>query len=666
MLIWISEGQITNDIRNVLNLQWQWRGGDAYPNGIIFGSNGLSMPSELWKAHSYSVGGDALAILVTWLSRESGEYMERFTRLASSAAARKHRVIALIGNSNKSDIDGNRIQNRDRATEMNKVVMTGSHEYKGREGLSQAKQKQNMPTDFARLPPTTGRVYATTRDQAAKTSVTRDVGEWLSLDPVLHCGGAPSYLVKTMMGAVACVINYRELNQQDVSKTAFRTVMPLRILGYALLSEKSMNNIYDCFWNLRQKKLYAKFRSASLWIQQVLSLRLLNDVLLRVCFSRDSLTSTQLEKERVRSCVWTDERHESFEELKRRLGVCSDIDSFIRQLKPYEVNYPTHDLELAADGFALKIWRHLSIKDAQSDDGELWLLCRMYFGEEVDDEAHSSPFYYSTMYNKMYERFETVLLVERMKQDVAKFDDAISMDFITVLPTTRKEHDAIWWFRSLTKSAPFLTIQRTISEVLRLVLKGYTEKLELVLSSVQHFIHKPMSVRENHSDFGRYVTGLCFGWTGSWDNICAGRCPELIEITNEKVAVAKEKLKEARSRQKSYADKHRRGLRIFKLEIYLERIGEVLYRLALPRIIIQPDMSLSEEPESILDRQERVMRNKVIPFVKILWKNHPEREATWETEESMRASYPPTISMSSSVKECGKNSGKLGECLVRF
>ncbi|GKF28028.1 putative nucleotidyltransferase, ribonuclease H, partial [Tanacetum coccineum] len=55
---------------------------------------------------------------------------------------------------------------------------------------------------------------------------------------------------------------------------------------------------------------------------------------------------------------------------------------------------------------------------------------------------------------------------------------------------------------------------------------------------------------------------------------------------------------------------------------------------------IQPDMSLSEEPESILDRQERVMRNKVIPFVKILWKNHPEREATWETEESMRASYP--------------------------
>ena len=29
-----------------------------------------------------------------------------------------------------------------------------------------------------------------------------------------------------------------------------------------------------------------------------------------------------------------------------------------RQLRPYEVTYPTHDLELATVVFALKIWRH--------------------------------------------------------------------------------------------------------------------------------------------------------------------------------------------------------------------------------------------------------------------------------------------------------------------
>ncbi|WP_354666196.1 RNase H-like domain-containing protein [Nostoc sp. GT001] len=30
----------------------------------------------------------------------------------------------------------------------------------------------------------------------------------------------------------------------------------------------------------------------------------------------------------------------------------------LRQLKPAEKNYPTHDLELAAIIFALKTWRH--------------------------------------------------------------------------------------------------------------------------------------------------------------------------------------------------------------------------------------------------------------------------------------------------------------------
>ena len=34
-----------------------------------------------------------------------------------------------------------------------------------------------------------------------------------------------------------------------------------------------------------------------------------------------------------------------------------------RQLKPHERNYPTHDLELDAVIFALKIWRHYLLGD---------------------------------------------------------------------------------------------------------------------------------------------------------------------------------------------------------------------------------------------------------------------------------------------------------------
>nr|GEY54657.1 hypothetical protein [Tanacetum cinerariifolium] len=105
----------------------------------------------------------------------------------------------------------------------------------------------------------------------------------------------------------------------------------------------------------------------------------------------------------------------------------------------------------------------------------------------------------------------------------------------------------------------------------------------------------------------------------------------------------------------------------------LERVGEVSYRLALPPQLshvhnvfhvsflrgytyhplhvisypldqIRTDLSYIEEPEAILDRQDRVMRNKTIHFIKILWRNHSEQEATWETEESIRTSYPYFLS----------------------
>ncbi|GJS49981.1 putative nucleotidyltransferase, ribonuclease H [Tanacetum coccineum] len=322
--------------------------------------------------------------------------------------------------------------------------------------------------------------------------------------------------------------------------------------------------------------------------------------------------------------------------------------------------------------------------------------------------------------------------------------DEISMDFVTGLPTTQKRHDAIWGgcYREKSLDCMVLRLLLCPTEIrsLRLIFWKGLQKAwgtRLKFSTAFHPQTDGQSERTIQT-LEDMLRACALEWTGSWDEyLClvefaynnswhasikaapfellyGRKCrapicwdevgerliegPELIEITNEKVAVAKEKLKEARSRQKSYADKHRRDLefqvgdRVFlkvspfrgvkrfgikgklsprfigPFEI-LERIGEVSYRLALPPQLshvhdvfhvsllrgyhyhplhvasypfdqIQPDMSLSEEPESILDRQERVMRNKVIPFVKILWKNHPEREATWETEESMRASYP--------------------------
>nr|GFD09055.1 putative reverse transcriptase domain-containing protein [Tanacetum cinerariifolium] len=41
-------------------------------------------------------------------------------------------------------------------------------------------------------------------------------------------------------------------------------------------------------------------------------------------------------------------------------------------------------------------------------------------------------------------------------------------------------------------------------------------------------------------------------------------------------------------------------------------------KVVVPKEKIRADLSYVGEPEAILDRQDRVMRNKTIPFVKIL------------------------------------------------
>ena len=45
-------------------------------------------------------------------------------------------------------------------------------------------------------------------------------------------------------------------------------------------------------------------------------------------------------------------------------------------------------------------------------------------------------------------------------------------------------------------------------------------------------------------------------------------------------------------------------------------------------------------PVRILDFSDHVMRNRTIRYLKVLWTNHLEGEATWELEAQMREKYP--------------------------
>ena len=72
------------------------------------------------------------------------------------------------------------------------------------------------------------------------------------------------------------------------------------------------------------------------------------------------------------------------------------------------------------------------------------------------------------------------------------------------------------------------------------------------------------------------------------------------------------------------------------LKKYLPDISHVLFP---EPVDLQEDLSYIEEPVRILDRKDQVLRTKIIPLVKVLWRSHSVEEATWETEESMRRDH---------------------------
>ncbi|XP_028063912.1 uncharacterized protein LOC114267122 [Camellia sinensis] len=101
----------------------------------------------------------------------------------------------------------------------------------------------------------------------------------------------------------------------------------------------------------------------------------------------------------------------------------------------------------------------------------------------------------------------------------------------------------------------------------------------------------------------------------------------------------------------------------------LERLGPIAYCIALPlgmeqvhnvfhvsmlrgylrdpfhvidyhRIALDEDMMYEEWPVQIIDWQVKQLRNKNIPMMKVEWREHYGKEATWEKEEEMRQRYP--------------------------
>jgi len=56
-------------------------------------------------------------------------------------------------------------------------------------------------------------------------------------------------------------------------------------------------------------------------------------------------------------------------------------------------------------------------------------------------------------------------------------------------------------------------------------------------------------------------------------------------------------------------------------------------------IKLKSDLGYEEKLVAVLDRKERVTHNRVVKFYKVLWSNHGEEDATWETEDYLKEVY---------------------------
>nr|KYP56341.1 Retrovirus-related Pol polyprotein from transposon 17.6 [Cajanus cajan] len=202
--------------------------------------------------------------------------------------------------------------------------------------------------------------------------------------PSVSPWGAPVLLVKKKDGGSRLCVDYRQLNKLTIkNKYPLSRIDDLmdQLRGALVFSKIDLRSGYH---QIRVKEgdiPKTAFRTSFVGLAGYYR-RFIEG------FSKIVAPLTQLTR-KEQPFIWTDACERSFEELKWRLTtspvlVLSDSGELFevycdashqglgcvlmqnrkvvayasRQLKNHERNYPTHDLELAAVVFALKIWRH--------------------------------------------------------------------------------------------------------------------------------------------------------------------------------------------------------------------------------------------------------------------------------------------------------------------
>lgn len=71
---------------------------------------------------------------------------------------------------------------------------------------------------------------------------------------------------------------------------------------------------------------------------------------------------------------------------------------------------------------------------------------------------------------------------------------------------------------------------------------------------------------------------------------------------------------------------------VFHVSMLWKYNSDPSHGLSYNPLSFKDDLSYEQIPKGILDQKDEVLRNRTIPFVKVLWQNDIEDEATWELE----------------------------------
>ncbi|GJS99928.1 putative reverse transcriptase domain-containing protein [Tanacetum coccineum] len=154
---------------------------------------------------------------------------------------------------------------------------------------------------------------------------------------------------------------------------------------------------------------------------------------------------------------------------------------------------------------------------------------------------------------------------------------------------------------------------------------NWDDHLPLVEFAYNNSYHASIKMPPYEMLYGRRCrTPICWDEVGSRELASKN----VVLVITEKIETIRERLKEARDRWKSYADKRRRLIEfnvgdfvILKFSPWKGWLADESSVITLDDVEINPELTSQEEPVAILGRKSRQLRNKEIPLVKVEWKH---------------------------------------------